>query len=911
MGVRAIEVVQLATRAAGLGQRTDAQLLADVRSTRNPAAFEALVRRHGPLVLAACRAVLRDEAAAEDAFQAAFVALYQSAPAIRNPSVAGWLFRVARRAAQRARRAADRRARHERAAACPIPTDADPSLREAVAALYEELDRLPEVDRQPLILCYLEGLSRDEAARRLGWTLNEVRGRLERSRARLRKRLQRRGITLSAGLLAAVGIETLDPTLVRAAVSGAARPTARVGELLVGGFAGKIRLALALVVVAGLAVTTALSPDGGAVGAGPAPATETPKAAEAKPVETPKDENALAGRVMDSDGKPVAGAVIWLLRFGEPAKEATRTDADGKFTLPADPKVDRTRTHAGGRVHFAATKPGFGMALPAERVDPKDLVLKLVPDDVPIRGRVIDLQGKPVVGATVTPLEVWATPDDTLDDWLKAIRAEEDAPRQVSANLFRRKATSAPTLSPTKTDAEGRFTFAGIGHDRLLQVRVSGPTIATTQVDLVTRAMPPVRVQYDPKNPKFGQVTYHGSTFDFAADPTQPYEGTVTDKETGKPIAGAVVHCEFPERVETTTDEHGHYRLVGLPPGVHRIVATPPAGEPFLPRLQSGGRANNEKPVSLDFALTRGILIEGTLTDARSKKSIANATLDYFPLDDAAREKAAGDPIAFDQTAARTDATGHFKVAALPGAGAIGIRGPAGPYVAAERRPLQGDSLLWTLDGIRTRWTRVYFNSFDALAVVQVDPKKPRSYSFTIDPGETITGRALDPDGKPLAGIRASRLTENNLWTMDPLPTEKFEVQQMTEGRSRSVLLWHDERKLGAMIRPKVGDHALEVRLKPNGSATGRLLNLDGEPAADQVLDIHFKLPGDSAWGPWFARMKVTTDAAGRFEIPNLPEGPDYSLRYSNLRSANGGRLYREFRVTSGKATDLGDVKAR
>jgi protocatechuate 3,4-dioxygenase beta subunit len=712
-------------------------------------------------------------------------------------------------------------------------------------------------------------------------------------------------------LLAAIGIETLDPTLVRATVTGAAKPSAHVAKLIAAGIHNKARLAFALIAVAGLVSVATIGLGHAQVGAGPASPTETPKAAEAKPVETPKDENALAGRVLDPEGKPVAGAVVWLLRFGEPTKEATRTDADGKFTLPPDPKVDRTRTHAGGRVHFAATKPGFGMALPPERVDSKDLVLKLVPDDVPIRGRIVDLQGEPVVGATVTPLEVWATPDDKLDDWLKAIRAEEDAPRQVTADLFRRKATPAPTLSPTKTDGLGRFTFVGVGRDRLLRVRVNGATIATAEVNVVTHAMPPVRVQYDPKNSKFGQVTYHGSTFDFAADPTQPFEGVVTDKETGKPIPGTVVHCDFPYRIETTTDDRGRYRLVGLAPGEHRIVASPPAGEPVLPRLQTAGRANNENPVTLDFALTRGVLVEGTLTDARTKKPIAGASVEYFPLDEAARGKASGEDTAFDDTAARTDAAGRFKVAALPGPGAIGIRGPAGPYVAAERRSLQGDSLLWTLDGIHIRWTRAYFSSFSALAVVQIDPKKPRAYSFTLDPGETITGRALDPDGKPLVGIRASRLSEYALWTMDPLPTEKFEIQQVTESRSRAVLLWHEERKLGAMFRPKLGEPPPEVRLKPNGSATGRLLNVDGEPAADQVLSVMFKVPGDFGWGPWFARMKVTTDAAGRFEIPNLPEGPDYSVRYSSLRSANGGRLAREFRVTSGKVTDLGDVKAK
>src|SRR5919197_319810 len=98
-----------------------------------------------------------------------------------------------------------RRAREGRAASpdagAPPP---DPSWREACAALHEELDRLPDHYRLPLLLCYLEGKSRDEAATELGWTVNRVRGHLERGRLRLRARLERRGVALSAGLLAAV-----------------------------------------------------------------------------------------------------------------------------------------------------------------------------------------------------------------------------------------------------------------------------------------------------------------------------------------------------------------------------------------------------------------------------------------------------------------------------------------------------------------------------------------------------------------------------------------------------------------------------------------------------------------------------------------------------------------------------------
>src|SRR5262249_45126406 len=138
MGTRvAIGVIQLAAKAAGLGQRTDPQLLADFLDRRDASAFEALVRRHGPLVLAACRQVLRDESAAEDAFQAPFAPPSQEAAAIRRrPSLGGWLFRVARRTALRARRADDRRARHEAGATTKPKPEFDLSWREGVTILH-------------------------------------------------------------------------------------------------------------------------------------------------------------------------------------------------------------------------------------------------------------------------------------------------------------------------------------------------------------------------------------------------------------------------------------------------------------------------------------------------------------------------------------------------------------------------------------------------------------------------------------------------------------------------------------------------------------------------------------------------------------------------------------------------------
>ncbi|HKA05637.1 MAG TPA: sigma-70 family RNA polymerase sigma factor, partial [Gemmataceae bacterium] len=312
MGTRvAIGVIQLAAKAAGLGQRTDPQLPADFLDRRDASAFEALVRRHGPLVLAACRQVLRDESAAEDAFQATFVALYQKAAAIRRrPSLGGWLFRVARRTALRARRADDRRARHEAGATTKRKPEFDLSWREGVTILHEELDRLPDTYRNALILCYLEGLPQDDAARRLGWTVNELRGRLERGRVRLRNRLKARGVTLSAGLAAAIGATALPPTLVASAVAGAGRPSARVASLAATGAWGKLKAFAALAVAAGLIFGFGVAGNDPQAGAQP-PAKEAQANSIVKKDDVdppaPKDGRARTGRVLDTDGKPLAG----------------------------------------------------------------------------------------------------------------------------------------------------------------------------------------------------------------------------------------------------------------------------------------------------------------------------------------------------------------------------------------------------------------------------------------------------------------------------------------------------------------------------------------------------------------------------------------------------------------------------
>jgi RNA polymerase sigma factor (sigma-70 family) len=186
--------------ASDLDAAPDAELLRRFNESRNGAAFELLVWRHGSLVLGVSRRILGPGPDAEDAFQATFLALVRRAPRVRaEPSLAGWLHRVARNASLRARKQAARRARVEQQAALPNPSAAGPAVSDLWPVLDEEIGRLPEPFRIAFVLCHLQGKTNEEAARLLGCPKGTVVSRLWRARKRLRVRLMRRGITLAAG----------------------------------------------------------------------------------------------------------------------------------------------------------------------------------------------------------------------------------------------------------------------------------------------------------------------------------------------------------------------------------------------------------------------------------------------------------------------------------------------------------------------------------------------------------------------------------------------------------------------------------------------------------------------------------------------------------------------------------------
>jgi RNA polymerase sigma factor (sigma-70 family) len=337
-----------------VGSVTDAQLLDWFISQKDEcaeAAFEELMVRHGPMVYGVCRSALQDSHDAQDAFQAVFLVLANRARFIRRKeSVGGWLFGVAQRVAARARsraargRALDRLA-SARTSESYLASEHDPDWD----VLHEEVDRLPERLRTPLVLCYLEGLTYERAAQRLALSDGTLRGRLSQARNRLRQRLTERGVAMPAGVMAAGSAThsyaSVPPALVQSTIRLALGLTAcDTAAILARGvlrnmLLSQIKTIAALVFLGAVGCTIAgytwrhapIRADQPHIDSSAAEQRPTVRGAAAKnPAREPIQ---VRGVVVEETGQPVAGAEV---RFDAYRDRESRgvTGADGSFAIP-------------------------------------------------------------------------------------------------------------------------------------------------------------------------------------------------------------------------------------------------------------------------------------------------------------------------------------------------------------------------------------------------------------------------------------------------------------------------------------------------------------------------------------------------------------------------------------------------
>ncbi len=899
-------------------EENDEQLLHAFTTRRDDSAFAVLVRRHGPMVLHVCRRVLGHQHDAEDAFQATFLVLARNAASLRDKTaLASWLHGTAYRTAMKAKQTAVRRRKHEEQTPARPPTNPSDELlwREVRVLLDEEIARLPEVYRSAFVLCCLENLSQAEAGRRLGLKERTVSNRLAAARKRLSRRLARRGVELTA-LLAATTLASGMPAGLMAKTVEAASArgvSAAVAELVQGAasavVASKVKIGAVMVLVMSL------------LGGGGVYFLASPQRQQGQPLlalqadeqtnrssRAAKRETAetveIRGSVLDPDGKPAAGARVSVdpRTSDEKPMDATTTGKDGRFslTLPRTRLVEPETKFPLQDVRILATAKGYGLDWRDVLLDDagKEMTLRLVNDDVPIEGRILSLEGKPLAGVKVRIRGIQTFPRDDLDRALDAKRRGNQIFMSTEVRrLWYLHHLPNPSLMAT-TGADGRFRLEGVGRERIITLNVEGPGIHYHSFNAMTRRAATVR------GPHKNDILY-GATFEYTVKPSRLIRGTVREKGTGKPLAGIHING-LGSTAEAATDEQGRYELPGCPKeSRYGIVAKPRQGAPYFGASIYVSDAPGLGPLTIDLELTRGIPCEGKVLDEAGKA--VPGEVHYCALwpnpnlpDDAGVGRVNIDPDSW--SAVHTDGT--FQCVVMPGCGCLA-------FSAAQPKRYQkacvdpstikadGDKRYLIFRGGEASGSLLVQEHYQAIRLIKPEKETKRiSETLRVAAASLVQGAVLDAEGKPLTDVRIRNLMHGQGW--ETLPSEKFSVHGVNPLRPQRLYFIHDARRLiGSVEIRGTETKPLAVRLQPWAGVRGRLLDKEGNPLrAIRVLGSEFMMEDGR------------TDDQGRFRLDGLIPGLRYDFHFAQ-KSGFSETLRKGFVGKPGEVYDLGDIRAR
>jgi RNA polymerase sigma factor (sigma-70 family) len=925
-------------------EASDRQLLAQFSTDQDQTAFATIVRRHGPMVLGVLRRTLQHEQDAEDAFQATFLVLARSAASIRDvQALPSWLHGVSRRIAMKTKRSAARRRHHEGRALPTLNTPSnDMDWREVQAILDEEVSRLASIYRTPFILCCLEGLGRDEAAQRLGLKDGTLSSRLAKARTILKERLAKRGIALSAVLasIAISGKPAVAETLEQSTVLGLFGKASATVLTLARGMTPT--LAYARIAIVGVVLAAALCAGAGALKARPQAAAAIPPVVKpidvAQPIaaadpdaksERPSEFD-VSGTIVGPDGKPVAGAVVALwtndLKKRDDVKVQATTGPDGKYRL----RVPSAALDRYARIVVNAK--GLVTDWIELNQPPKSELSHTLPkEETPLTGRILDLEGKPVAGATITVTEAERPRSGDLAPYVEAyMKAEKYNFPELPQTIWITPAALDASSTAT-TDKDGRFQLPGYGRERLLHLTVSAPGMERRMLTVLTR----------PVDPELVKKSYlRGDNFELALAPGKVMQGTVTERLTGMPVAGVSVYAG---QAIATTNEKGVYRMDGLSKQSNLYVSASPPKPYFRTEHKQIPDTPGLEPITLDFQLDSGIEITGKLRDKATGKPVTgvvwyNAQSGNTYLKD---QKIDGNGIGgrFE-----TKPDGTFRVLVLPGPGYLCVQADENRYARVAPEGWDGNPINAIPHGVLPQ-------QYHVTIAIDPDEKKPDSRSITVDlePGTTRNGVVVDQDGKPVEGAIALGLTSipDPGATTTPRPQRfgpppsgrlkgpTFTAVGLNPKDPRLLVFIHHEKKLGKIIEVR-GDEKgdLTVKLEPLLSAAGRVLNADGSPVdsysittlAPRRFAEYKRLPFVMlSFGPTSIRYRadeqtwlpkaVTTDKDGKFRIEGMLPGIDYEFWVTEdpvePRKFARPVLMQKKTLDAGKNADFGEWKLR
>ena len=629
----------------------------------------------------------------------------------------------------------------------------------------------------------------------------------------------------------------------------------------------------------------------------------------------------IKGQVVGPDGKGTSATIHvvsvrsrgWMRQPLQKTLMKVPTDNDGNFdfeaNLPLRDDAIELGDSPGVRIEqIVATSSGFGPAVSdvVEVRQGKPVELKLPKDDVPIEGRILNLEGEPVANAQIrvamlnTPRDL----DKTLDSlrrragekpkgmmlgMFKASMAFESDTRYINERIAGNKLSYSTLVgSPVTTDRSGRFRLDGIGRDRIMALELSGPGIVTSWISVASRDMKPIG-----KTHFIGNRTdrTYGAKFTFSAEPEQVIGGRITDVDSGEPIAG--IKVELPDNTgfaTSTTDSLGRYRLVGMPKkAVHRLSLEPAKDLPYFPQrhIEVKDFAEGLQATTLNFQVKKSTWIKGAVRDKVTGKPV-KARVMFSPHVDNPAAKAYSlrkgqyiDPIRMKDGAV-TDEQGNFRVRAVPGEGVLAVLCEDRGYC-----PAHGAESLdkkWMIDESFGSPARI--NAYHTMALGWMHgyrstiAKKDETLivDLEVDSGNSLRVQLVDPDGKPLSGVHVRNRFPFSWNSEAPQDATSVDLVAINPKQPRTVMFYHRERNLGACILADQSERSGErtITLEPCGVVKGRLVSKDGKPITNVGIGIkQVTLVNDSyeAVIPY-----AETDEDGKFEIQRYTPSTKFSI---------------------------------
>jgi hypothetical protein len=641
----------------------------------------------------------------------------------------------------------------------------------------------------------------------------------------------------------------------------------------------------------------------------------------------------VSGRVVDPDGKPVAGAKVFFARSmfdlrdePPPAPPTVTSDAEGRFRLSvsrsgykAHDKYEKEHWLRGAVVAVGKGHgPGFVRADNAEKLG--NVIVKLV-KDVPIEGRVVDLEGKPIAGARVQVRSFAGDDGPDLKPFVESLQKKGASSYRAVRTWLDPKLLDL--TRPVVTGADGKFRLTGIGGERLVGLRFEGPTIETSEVHVLTRPAPTIVTPRSKDRPELGNSVFHGNTFDHAAAPTQPVVGVVRDRDTDKPLAGVTIQARMGAAREhfasdpylvTTTDAEGRYRLVGLSrEGEHRLQFLPGSGQPYLAATKTLKATTGLEPITVDFALKRGVFIRGRVTDKATGRPVA-ALVRYGAFSDNPHLREAAGFRNSDSDQTRTAKDGSFTLVGLPGRGLLAVKAADrldGRYLmAVGAEEIKGPR--WDGDHFDTEPSALRQAEFNTL--VEINPAKDAESivrDVVLDPGKTVTGTIVGPDGKPVKGVDVDHV--GGVWFHEKdLPTADFRIPGIDPKHPRWFFFRHRGQNLGAVVLLK-GDEPtpVTVRLQKCGTITGRLVDEDGLPRAGWIMGgVNPGQMNVKEGGIGSGLFHQGTGKDGKFRIECVFPGLKFSV-HTGTNPSYFNPVISELSLKPGEEKDVGDLKVK